>query len=124
MDASAAIKALSALAQPTRIEAFRLLVRSGSDGMAAGGIARSLDVPHNTLSAHLGILVSAGLVTSHREGRSIIYRIVFNRTRELLSYLMEDCCQGNPALCRPVLESMLPGCCDESEASGAPSYSS
>jgi len=119
MDASAAIKALSALSQPTRLEAFRLLVRSGDDGMAAGGIARALEIPHNTLSSHLGILVNAGLVTSRREGRSIIYRIEFDGTRDLLSYLMEDCCQGHPELCRPALETTLPRCCDESAARSA-----
>ncbi|MEX2497105.1 MAG: metalloregulator ArsR/SmtB family transcription factor [Woeseia sp.] len=112
MDTTAASKALSALSQPTRLEAFRLLVRGGDSGMAAGDIARALEIPHNTLSSHLGILVNAGLVTSRREGRSIIYRIEFDGTRDLLSYLMEDCCQGHPELCRPVLESMLPRCCE------------
>ena len=111
MELPKTIKALGALAQDSRLQAFRLLVHSGPGGLAAGEIARALDVPHNTLSSHLAILVNAGLVDSQRQGRSIIYRIDFDGTRELLSFLMEDCCQGNPEVCMPVLESVLPGCC-------------
>jgi len=112
MEMNNALLALGALAQESRLNAFRLLVRSGSEGMAAGDIARKLDIPHNTLSSHLSILVNAGLIESRRESRSIIYSVDFDGTRALLSFLMEDCCQGNPELCIPVLESLLPGCCD------------
>ena len=111
MDTNTTVKSLAALAQESRLNAFRLLVRSGPEGLAAGEIARRLDVPHNTLSSHLSILVNAGLVESRREGRSIIYTIDFGGTRELLSFLMEDCCQGQPELCAPVLDSLLPSCC-------------
>ncbi len=110
MDISVTVKALAALAQESRLKAFRLLVHSGPDGLAAGEIARRLAIPHNTLSSHLAILSNAGLVSSHRESRSIIYRVDFDGTRELLSFLMEDCCQGQPELCAPVLDSLLPGC--------------
>jgi len=111
MEMNNAIKAFGALAQETRLEAFRLLVQCGQEGMAAGDIARRLDIPHNTLSSHLAILVNAGLVASEREGRSIIYRIDFAGTRLLLAFLMEDCCKGRPELCAPLLDSLLPGCC-------------
>ena len=111
MDIVGATKALGALSQQSRLEAFRLLVRSGTDGMPAGQIARGLDIPHNTMSSHLSILVNAGLVNSRREGRSIIYNIDFDGARELLYFLMEDCCQGHPEVCSPVLDSVLPGCC-------------
>ena len=111
MEIPTAIQALGALSQESRLQAFRLLVRSGSDGMAAGEIARELDIPHNTLSSHLAILVNAGLIQSRRESRSIIYSIDFDGTRALLAFLMEDCCRGNPDLCLPVLDSLLPGCC-------------
>ena len=104
---------MAALAQETRLETFKLLVRSGSEGIAAGRIAETLDIPHNTLSSHLSILVNAGLVRSRRESRSIIYSIDFDGTRELLSFLMEECCQGNPEVCLPVLESLLPGGCSQ-----------
>jgi DNA-binding transcriptional ArsR family regulator len=110
MDISTTVKALGALAQESRLNAFRLLVRSGPDGLAAGEIARRLEIPHNTLSSHLAILSNAGLLTSHRQSRSIIYRIDFDGTRKLLSFLMEDCCQGQPELCSPVLDSLLSGC--------------
>jgi ArsR family transcriptional regulator, arsenate/arsenite/antimonite-responsive transcriptional repressor len=113
MDISTATKTLSALSQPTRLEAFRLLVRCGSEGLPAGEIARALDIPHNTMSSHLTILVNAGIITSRRKGRSIIYSIDFEGTRELLSFLMEDCCQGRPEVCRQVLDSVLPGCCGD-----------
>ena len=78
---------------------------------AAGDLARSLRVPQNTLSSHLLILVNAGLVTSRRDGRSIIYSIHLAGTRRLLSFLMEVCCQGGSEVCTAALESMLPACC-------------
>ncbi len=118
MDISDASKALGALSQESRLRAFRMLVRSGSEGIAAGKIADALDVPHNTMSSHLSTLVNAGLARSRRESRSIIYSIDFDGTRELLSFLMEDCCQGSPELCLPVLESVLPGCCNPNNLSG------
>lgn len=86
------------------------MVRAGHDGLAAGELARVLDVPHNTMSSHLNILTAAGLVQSRREGRSIIYRINFEGTRNLLSFLLEDCCQGRPQLCAKILEDVLPAC--------------
>ena len=118
MDVSSTVKALGALSQISRLEAFRLLVRSGSTGMAAGEIARALKVPHNTMSSHLSVLVNAGLIGSRRESRSIIYSIDFAGTRDLLSFLMEDCCRGRPELCAPVLDNVLSGCCAASNANG------
>ncbi|MGA8260424.1 MAG: metalloregulator ArsR/SmtB family transcription factor [Arenicellales bacterium] len=113
-----AVKALAALSQESRLQTFRLLVRCGPKGMPAGEIARSLEAPHNTMSSHLGILVNAGLVSSHREGRSIIYHIDFDGARALLSFLMEDCCQGRPEVCAPMLDSILPGCCTPTKVKG------
>jgi DNA-binding transcriptional ArsR family regulator len=99
MDKMQAVDALSALAQHSRLEVFRRLVRVGPGGMAAGEIADALDVPANTMSAHLAILVRAGLVASRRDGRSIIYRADFDGMGALMTFLMEDCCQGRPELC-------------------------
>ena len=118
MDIQSTVKALGALAQESRLNAFRLLVQSGPEGLAAGEIARQLEIPHNTLSSHLAILSNAGLLTSQRESRSIIYRIDFDGTRDLLSFLMEDCCQGQPELCSPVLDSLLSGCCASANTFG------
>ena len=99
METKHAISALGALAQEHRLAAFRLLVRAGNDGIAAGELARQLSVPHNTMSSHLTTLSQAGLITSTREGRSIIYRIVPDAMRDLLGFLADDCCQGQPELC-------------------------
>ncbi len=112
MELHDATRALSALSQPSRLNAFRMLVRSGAEGMPAGDIARALEVPHNTLSSHLAILLQAGLISSERQSRSIIYRINFDGTRALFSFLLEDCCQGNPDDCLPILDSLLPTCGD------------
>lgn len=111
MDVTIAARTFGALSQKSRLEAFRLLVRCGSDGMSAGDIARSLGIPHNTMSSHLAILVNAGLLTSRRESRSVIYSIDFEGTRALLGFLMEDCCQGQPEVCSPLLDCVLPECC-------------
>jgi len=99
MEINTAISALGALAQEHRLAAFRILVRVGEDGMAAGDLARSIAVPHNTMSTHLSVLSQAGLITSQRNGRSIIYRIVPDVMRDLLGFLADDCCQGRPELC-------------------------
>jgi DNA-binding transcriptional ArsR family regulator len=102
---------LGALAQETRLEVVGLLVRQGPDGAPAGEIARTLGVPHSTMSSHLSILAHAGLVASRREGRSIIYRVDFEGTRALLAFLLEDCCQGRKDVCRPAVDAALAGCC-------------
>ena len=111
MEINEASTALGALAQRTRLEAFRLLVRAGREGLPAGDIADELGIPNNTLSTHLSILVRAGLLESERQGRSIVYRVEFEGTRALLSFLLEDCCQGNKAVCATAVESAMPGCC-------------
>jgi len=104
METDNAIEALSALAHPGRLAVFRLLVQAGSDGMAAGDVARSLDTPANTMSTQLAILTRAGLIRSRRESRSIIYLADYARITGLLGFLMEDCCQGRPEICAPIGE--------------------
>lgn len=111
MELTSAVVALGALAQESRLQVFRLLIRRGPGGMAAGEIARSLNVPHNTMSAQLAILSRAGLVTSRREGRSIIYATDLEGTRQLLSFLVEDCCRGSREVCEPLIASALAECC-------------
>lgn len=110
MENSSAIVALSALAQGTRLDAFRLLVSHEPDGLAAGDIARQLDVPQNTMSAHLGILARAGLIRSERHSRSIIYRADLDGLRALTLFLVKDCCAGSPELCAPLLSELAPCC--------------
>jgi ArsR family transcriptional regulator, arsenate/arsenite/antimonite-responsive transcriptional repressor len=105
-----AIEALSALAQPTRLEAFRMLVRQEPEGLPAGEIARRLNVPQNTMSTHLGILSRAGLVSVERHSRSLIYRVELPAVRQLVLFLLRDCCNGQPELCGPLIED-LSTCC-------------
>ncbi len=105
MESSSALKKLSALAQESRLAVFRLLVTSGEQGVAAGEIARTLQITPNTLSAQLLILANARLVTSRRQGRSIIYAADYASMSGLLLYLMEDCCQGRPEVCAPMAQA-------------------
>jgi DNA-binding transcriptional ArsR family regulator len=109
MEMETAIKRLSAIAQEARLDVFRLLVKAGPEGMAAGGIARKLGVPANTLSAQLLVLSNAGLIRARRDGRSIIYAINFDAMRDLLVFLTEDCCGGRAEMCTPLAAI---ACCD------------
>jgi DNA-binding transcriptional ArsR family regulator len=93
-----AISALAALAQPTRLAIFRLLIKQEPTGIAAGVIAATIGAPHNTLSSHLAILVRAGLLRSTREGRTIVYRSQVDGIRALIEFLVADCCDGHPEL--------------------------
>jgi DNA-binding transcriptional ArsR family regulator len=102
MEIQTATTALGALAHQGRLEVFRLLVQAGPEGMAAGEIARATGSLPNTLSANLNILAGAGLVASRRDGRSIIYTAGYGAMRELLAFLMEDCCAGKPEICAPL----------------------
>jgi DNA-binding transcriptional ArsR family regulator len=112
MNSERAVKRLSALAQDGRLAVFRLLVKAGPEGMAAGEIATTLKLPPNTLSAQLAILTHAGLAASRRAGRSIIYSARYDGMSELLVYLMEDCCQGETEICAPLVElSKRAACC-------------
>lgn len=106
MDRNHALAAFAALSQPTRLDVFRLLLRAGENGIAAGEIAEALDVKQNTMSANLAVLHQAGLVRNQREGRSIRYFADLDGTQGLLGFLMEDCCGGNPDLCQPVISSI------------------
>ncbi len=102
METKAAIASLAALAHEGRLATFRLLVQAGSQGLAAGEVARRLGVLPNTLSASLNVLSHSGLIASRREGRSIIYTANYDAMRELLAFLMEDCCAGTPEICAPL----------------------
>jgi ArsR family transcriptional regulator len=115
MDSIEAIAALSALAQATRLDAFRLLVKREPDGVPAGEMARLMAVPQNTMSTHLAILARAGLVRGERQSRSIVYRADLERFREMTLFLLKDCCGGRPELCAPLVADLMP-CCPPSES--------
>jgi DNA-binding transcriptional ArsR family regulator len=116
MDAESAISSLSAISQPTRLEVFRLLVRQEPDGLPAGEIARRLNVPHNTMSTHLGILSRAGLISAERHSRSMIYRVELEAVRSLVLFLLRDCCNGQPELCAPLIEDLSTCCATHGES--------
>lgn len=119
MESDTAVKRLSAIANAPRLAVFRLLVKAGPEGMAAGGIARTLGVPANTLSAQLLVLSNAGLLSARREGRSIVYAIAFDAMRALLVFLTEDCCGGRPEMCAPPAQT---ACRNTGENDEAPAH--
>jgi DNA-binding transcriptional ArsR family regulator len=99
MEKKAALAALAALAQESRLDIFRLLVRAGTDGTPAGRIGEELGLPSATLAFHLKELRTAGLATCTRHGRSLVYAAAYPTMNALLGYLTENCCQGDPAAC-------------------------
>jgi DNA-binding transcriptional ArsR family regulator len=110
MDRTDALLAFSALGQSTRLDVFRLLVKTGSAGMPAGEIAGALRVRQNTMSANLAVLHQAGLVRSAREGRTIRYFADMDGLRGVLAFLMEDCCGGRPEVCRSLIDEIACAC--------------
>lgn len=113
MELKAATASLSALGHEGRLAVFRLLIQAGPQGVAAGEIARRMDMLPNTLSANLNILSHAGLIGSRREGRSILYAADYGAMTGLLGFLMEDCCNGAPEICAS-LEGLITraACCE------------
>lgn len=118
MESIRAIDVFAALSQSTRLDTFRLLMEHEPEGLPAGEIARRLEVPQNTMSSHLAILTRAGLIESERHSRSIVYRAVVERVREIASFLVQDCCGGRPELCEPLVAEFTP-CCSPKETSHA-----
>lgn len=101
MKSSQVVTALAALAQPTRLAVYRLLVAGGPDGMAAGQVAEQLKVSPATLSFHFKTLSHAGLIASRQDGRFVYYAANFAVMNDMLAYLTENCCGGNPEMCKP-----------------------
>lgn len=108
MDVNHLIGAFRALAQDTRLQAFRLLLGAGPEGLPAGEVARRLAAPHNTISTHLAILSRAGLTRSRRDSRQIIYAVDLDTVRRLVTFLVEDCCGGQPERCAALLAAAMP----------------
>jgi ArsR family transcriptional regulator len=101
MEKHDAVAALAALAQDNRLDVFRLLVKAGPEGLAAGEVARRLKLPPNTLSFHFDRLRQAGLVAVRRESRSMIYTAQFDTMNGLVDFLTENCCKGVADECGP-----------------------
>lgn len=111
LPAEAAVSRLSALAQASRLNVFRLLVKAGPEGMRASDIAAALNIPANTLSTHLRILADAGLISMRAASRERIYAARFGAMRELIAYLLEDCCQGSPEIYVPLADVLAQAKC-------------
>lgn len=99
MDKAAAVRMFESLASGARLDVYRLLVRQGTDGMVAGAIATALDIPPTSLSFHLKAMSHAGLVTVVQEGRYMRYRANFPQMLDMIAFLTEECCAGQPGLC-------------------------
>lgn len=113
MELKTAVAALAALAQETRLAAYRLLVQAGPAGLAAGRIAEALSVSPASLSFHLKEMAYAGLIQARQDGRYIIYSAHFEQMTALLAYLSENCCAGAGA------SEAAPACCPP-KSTGAP----
>ncbi|QCB53941.1 transcriptional regulator [Sphingopyxis sp. PAMC25046] len=109
MNIDSALPALAALAHPTRLEAFRLLVRHEPEGLSTGELVDASGLTQSTFSTHLAVLAKAGLVKSEKLGRQQIQRADIDTLRELMLFLAKDCCQGRPELCEPLLAELT--CC-------------
>ncbi len=107
MDIQNAIIMFDALSQETRLRAFRLLVEAGTSGLPAGALSEALGTPHNTMSFHLGHLANAGLVSSRKDGRSVIYTASFDVMQNLIGFMVKDCCSAEFASIR---EDKRKGC--------------
>lgn len=104
-----AIEALSALAQPTRLDAFKRLIKSSPDEISAGELARLCKSRHNTMSTHLSIMTRARLITARKDGRMMFYAANFDGFRDVVGYLLKDCCQGRAEICAPLVADL--SCC-------------
>ena len=111
MEIKAAVTSLGALAQETRLSIFRLRVEAGPEGISAGRIGETLEVPAATLSFHLKELARAGLVSTRQERQFIYYAVDFERMADLMTFLTQNCCRGMPEKCLTVVETALGRCC-------------
>lgn len=109
------ISALSALAHQHRLRIFRLLVRAGPSGVPAGEIAEHVGISATSTSFHLKELEHARLITATRQGRFIRYAVQVEGMRQLLTYLTEDCCQGQPELCGDTVKTTRVICTSKRE---------
>lgn len=115
MNKNTAIKIFESLSSTVRLDVYRLLIRRGTEGMVAGDISSTLDVPPTNLSFHLKALSHAGLINVEQEGRFQRYRANLPLMLELIGYLTDECCGGNPEKCGDFSASAIcPECTDSS----------
>lgn len=106
MQSDLALAVLAALSHPTRLDAFRSLVRHEPDGLSTGELVEESGLSQSTFSTHLAVLAKAGLVVSEKRGRHQIQRAKIDTLRELMTFLAKDCCQGRAELCEPLLAEL------------------
>jgi ArsR family transcriptional regulator len=109
METHASLEILGALAHPTRLDAFRLLVRHEPNGLSTGQLVDASGLTQSTFSTHLAVLAKAGLVLSEKRGRQQIQRANISALKSLMLFLAKDCCQGRPELCEPLVAELT--CC-------------
>jgi DNA-binding transcriptional ArsR family regulator len=109
MNIDSALSTLAALAHPTRLDAFRLLIQHEPEGLSTGELVEASGLSQSTFSTHLAVLVKAGLVKSDKRGRQFIQRADIDALRGLMLFLAKDCCQGRAELCEPLLAEL--SCC-------------
>ncbi|MEP9357359.1 metalloregulator ArsR/SmtB family transcription factor [Sphingomonas sp. KR3-1] len=109
METEAALTILSALAHPTRLSTFKLLVRHAPTGLSTGQLVEASGLGQSTFSTHLAVLAKAGLVSSEKQGRQQIQRASIDTLRALMTFLARDCCLGRAELCEPLLADL--SCC-------------
>jgi len=110
MDPWDALAALAALSHPTRLDAFRQLVRHEPQGLSTGELVEASGLSQSTFSTHLAVLARAGLVTAEKQGRQQIQHASIGKLRELMTFLAKDCCAGSPELCVPLVAELTPCC--------------
>lgn len=106
MESETALSILTALAHPTRLSTFRLLVQHEPEGLSTGQLVEASGLTQSTFSTHLAVLAKAGLVISEKRGRQQIQRISIDALRGLMLFLAKDCCQGRADLCEPLLAEL------------------
>jgi len=109
MNTDSTLSMLAALAHPTRLATFRLLVQHEPEGLSTGQLVEASGLTQSTFSTHLAVLARAGLVISEKRGRQQIQRVSIDAFRDLMLFLAKDCCQGRPDLCEPLLAELT--CC-------------
>ena len=119
MESERTILALAALAQSTRLDVFRLVVKHEPAGLPAGDIAKALAVPQNTMSSHLAILSRAGLISAKRTGRSIVYRADLAHLQDVMLFMLKDCCGSKPEICAPLIENLSLSCSPKKKKANA-----
>ncbi|TLU84782.1 MAG: helix-turn-helix transcriptional regulator [Chlorobium sp.] len=113
MQKSTATRIFESLSSPVRLDVYRLLVKKGAEGMVAGEIGSALDVPPTNLSFHLKTLAHTGLLTVEQEGRFQRYRANLPLMMDIVAYLTEECCGGNPEICGDFsVPAICPQCID------------